>query len=138
MEKIVVVKLVRLGKDGDNFSKDLIAKEERTNVKVHIDYMNEMNANWKTSGRLYIIDEKATKERDEKVYWASLSDKEKAEIKKADDEKVEKLKTEKDAKDKRAKLLLEADALKLEFPKNIPSDKLEKMIDEAKKINGGG
>lgn len=67
MSKIVVAKLVRLGKDGDNFSKDLIAKVERTNAKVDDDYIKEVNANYKTTGRLYVVDEEATEERDSKL-----------------------------------------------------------------------
>lgn len=63
MSKIVVAKLVRLGKDGDNFSKGLEAKVERTNAKVDEDYLREFNANWKTSGRLYIVDKEATEKR---------------------------------------------------------------------------
>jgi hypothetical protein len=64
MSKIVVAKLVRLGKDGDNFNKGLIAKEERTNAKVEEDFIKEFNSNWKTSGRLYIVDKEATEKRD--------------------------------------------------------------------------
>lgn len=65
MSKIVVAKLVRLGKDGDSFSKKLEAAVLRTNAKIDDEYLNGFNANWKTSGQLYIVDEKATKEREE-------------------------------------------------------------------------
>lgn len=67
MSKIVVAKLVRLGKDGDSFSKKLEAAEIRTSAKVNEDYVKGFNANWKTSGQLYIINEKATKEREESL-----------------------------------------------------------------------
>jgi hypothetical protein len=67
MSKIVVAKLVRLGKDGDKFKKDLIAQTERTNAKVDEDYVKECNANWETSGRLYIVDKEATEKRNEEV-----------------------------------------------------------------------
>lgn len=67
MNKIVVAKLVRLGKDGDKFKKDLVAQVERTNAKVDIDYLEEFNTNWETSGRLYIIDDKLTEERDKNL-----------------------------------------------------------------------
>jgi hypothetical protein len=106
MEKIVVAKLVRLGKDGDNFSKDLIAKEERTNAKVHMDYLDEMNKNWKTSGRLYIIDEKATKERDEKV-------------------------NPKPKLSERDKLKAKADEMGLTYAKNIKTEKLAELIKDS-------
>ena len=133
MSKIVVARLLRLGKDGDNFSKKMIAQVERTNAKVDDDFVEEFNSNWKTSGRIYEINEKATKERDEKVYWASLSDEEKAEVKKQRAELASKQKIEKEAKDKRLALLSEATELKLEFAKNIPTEKLEAMVTEAKK-----
>lgn len=65
MSKIVVAKLLRLGKDGDKFSKKLIAKVERTNAKVDDEFIKRFNDNWKTSGRIYEIDKEATKLRDE-------------------------------------------------------------------------
>ena len=67
MSKIVVAKKVRLGKDGNKFSKKLIAQVERTNAKVDDEFIKGFNENWKTSGRLYIVDEELTKERDEKL-----------------------------------------------------------------------
>ena len=65
MSKIVVAKLVRLGQDGNSFKKDLIAKTMRTNAKVDDEYLKEFNASWKTRGQLYIIDEDATRVRNE-------------------------------------------------------------------------
>ncbi len=67
MSKIVVAKLLRLGKDGDNFSKKLIAQVERANAKIDDDFIKSFNTNWKTSGRIYEIDKEATKLRDEKL-----------------------------------------------------------------------
>lgn len=53
--------------DGDKFKKDLIAKEERTSVKIQETEVKKYNKLWETTGRLYVIDEGATTERDAKV-----------------------------------------------------------------------
>lgn len=66
MERIVVANLYRLGKDGDSFSKKF-KTEVRSRAKVTEDYVKRVNANWATGGMIYKIDEKATKERDEKL-----------------------------------------------------------------------
>jgi len=108
MSKIVVCALHRLGKDGDSFSKKLVAKVERTNVKIGNDYVKEFNANWRTSGRVYVIDEKLTAERDK-----LLSEKSK----------------DKGAKS-RAELKKEADELGLVYSSNIPTKKLIELIKE--------
>lgn len=102
MNKIVVAKLVRLGKDGDKFSKGLVAKIERTNAKVDEDYIKEHNANWRTSGRLYIVDKEATEKRNSDV----------KEVKQPD----------------RDALKAKATELKLEFKANIKTDALIKLI----------
>ena len=60
---IVVAKLLRLGKDGDKYKKDLVAKVERTNAKLDEDYIKLFNANWRRSGRLYVIDKEKTAAR---------------------------------------------------------------------------
>lgn len=113
MSKIVVAKKVRLGMDGDQFNKDLIAKVERTNAKVDDEYLKDFNKNWKTSGRLYIVDEKATAERD-----ASLT---------------KEAKPSKDSsKDVREALKKEADDMGLEYPKNISNEKLAELISNKK------
>lgn len=67
MSKIVVCKLVRLGMDGDKFKKELVAQEERTSVKITKEEMTKQNKLWKTTGRLYILDEDKTKEREAQV-----------------------------------------------------------------------
>lgn len=67
MSKILVCKKVRLGQDGGKFKKNLEAKVERTNLKIEEHLMDEFNANWKVSGRLYVVDDKATKERNAKL-----------------------------------------------------------------------
>lgn len=61
--EILVCKKLRLGKDGDSFSKKLIAQEERTSVKITRGDMEEFNKSWDKSGRLYVIDEEKTAER---------------------------------------------------------------------------
>jgi len=65
MQKIIVAKLVRLGKDGDSFSQKLIAQVMRTNAKVTEQYIEQFNSNWKDRGQMYIVDEEKTKERNE-------------------------------------------------------------------------
>ena len=65
MEKILVCKLHRLAKDGDHFKKNIVAAVLRTNAKIGESYYNRFNANWKTSGQIYELDEAKTKERDE-------------------------------------------------------------------------
>jgi hypothetical protein len=67
MSKLVVCKYVRLAKDGDSFKKDLIASELRTNVKIDDQFVKEHNRSWKTTGHLYIVDEKATKARNDAI-----------------------------------------------------------------------
>lgn len=102
MDKIVVAKLYRLGKDGDKFSKKF-KTEVRSQAKVGEGYLKTFNANWKTSGMIYEIDEKATKERDEKV-----------------NSKV----SERDG------LKAKADKMGLEYAANIPTTKLAELIKE--------
>lgn len=67
MSKIVVAKLVRLGQDGGVFKKELSAKTLRTSVKIDASEMEAFNKLWKQKGQLYILDEEATKKRDEKL-----------------------------------------------------------------------
>ena len=66
MEKIVVAKLSRLGKDGNKFSKEF-KKELRSNVKISEDYVKEFNKNWKTRGQFYEIDKEATEKRNSQL-----------------------------------------------------------------------
>jgi hypothetical protein len=103
--KIVVATLYRLGKDGDKFSKDFKTKM-RSKAKVNEDYVNTVNANWKTSGQLYVIDEAATKERDELVLKANNPI----------------------AKLTRDELKEKADELEIEYPKNIKTAKLIELL----------
>ncbi len=107
MSKIVVAKLVRLGKNGDRFDKKMIAKEERTSVKIDNEQIEMFNKNWEVSGRLYVIDEEATKERN-------------------------KLFTPKDMPD-RDELKKEAESLGIEFKGNIKTKQLIELINQAKK-----
>lgn len=85
MSKIVVAKLVRLGKDGDKFSQKMIAKTERINAKVDDEFIKEFNENWETSGRMYVINDKLTKERDESLN----SKKEKKDVTKKEDPELQ-------------------------------------------------
>lgn len=114
MEKTLVCKLFRLGKDGDRFKDDLIAATLRTRVLVGADYVARFNKNSHISGQRYEIDEKATKERD-----AIKSGKPKA-----------------DPIDKeiREALKAKADSLGIEYAKNLSNEKLDKLISE--KENG--
>jgi gamma-glutamylcyclotransferase (GGCT)/AIG2-like uncharacterized protein YtfP len=100
--KIVVATLYRLGKAGDSFNKDFKTKL-RSKAKVSEDYVNTVNANWKTAGQLYVIDEKATKERDELVAPQTLD---------------------------RDALKKQADDMGLEYAKNIKTEKLADLIKE--------
>ena len=65
--EIVVCKKYRLGKDGDSFSQKLKAETERESVKISRGDFEKFNQSWKVSGRLYEIDEEATKARNEKL-----------------------------------------------------------------------
>jgi hypothetical protein len=105
MNRIVVADLYRLGKDGDKFSKDFKTKV-RSKAKVGEDYVNTCNANWITSGLLYVIDEKATKERDELVLKANNPL----------------------AKMTRDELKEKADELEIEYAKNIKTAKLIELL----------
>ena len=105
MDKIVVANLFRLGKDGDKFSMKFKTKV-RSKAKVGEDYVKTFNANWKTSGMIYEIDEKATKERDEKVLKANNPL----------------------AKMTRDELKEKADELEIEYPKNIKTAKLIELL----------
>jgi len=105
--KIVVATLYRLGKAGDSFNKDFKTKM-RSKAKVTEDYVNTVNANWKTAGQLYVIDEKATKERDELVNKPNDSI----------------------AKLTRDELKEKADEMGIEYPKNIKTEKLKELIKE--------
>ena len=67
MGKIVVAKLIRLGKDGDTFNKKLVGKVLRERAIVEEAYVKEFNKNWKTSGQLYEINTKATTERNKSL-----------------------------------------------------------------------
>lgn len=102
MSKIVVAKKVRLGKDGDAFKKDLVAQVERTNVKIDDEYIKEFNQDWKTTGRLFIIDKEATEKRNS---------------------------TDKPDRDA---LKAKATELGLEFKANIKTDVLIKLIEDNK------
>jgi len=127
MSKIVVAKLVRLGKDGDHFKKDMIAKEMRTNAKVDDEYLKEFNSQWKKRGQLYIIDKEATAERDRIIDGEpELTQEQKEKIEKDKQEKVAR-KAERDA------LKEEAKDLKLEYPKTITNEKLKELIEDKKK-----
>lgn len=64
---LLVCKLYRLAKDGDNFSKELKAATLRTNAKISQEYLDQKNAGWKISGQLYEVDEEATKKRNEAI-----------------------------------------------------------------------
>lgn len=67
MSKIVVAKLIRLGKDGDKYKKDIHAHIMRTSAKVEVSYIEEFNKRWETSGQLYIVDKELTAKRDEEI-----------------------------------------------------------------------
>lgn len=105
MDKIVVANLFRLGKDGDKFSMKF-KTGVRSKAKVGVDYVKTFNANWKTSGMVYEIDEKATKERDESVLKANNPI----------------------AKLTRDELKEKADEMGIEYPKNIKTEKLIELI----------
>ena len=107
MERIVVANLFRLGKDGDKFSKDF-KKIVRSRAKVTESYVKGINANWKMGGMIYEIDEKATKERDEKLLNLTVQ---------FDSKTV----TRDELKDK-------ADKMELTYAKNIKTDKLFELI----------
>lgn len=109
MGKIVVAKLLRLGKDGDKFSKDLVAQVMRTNAKVDEDYIKQFNSTWQDRGQLYVIDEEKTKERNEQ---AELSDPKQLSIREA--------------------LKKEADELGIKYAKNISNEKLAELISNHK------
>ena len=113
MSKIMVAKLVRLGINGNNFDKKLIAKVERTNAKIDDEQIERFNQSWKTSGRLYIVDEDLTKERNNELAKKAP---------KADD----------NSKAIREALKAEADDLGIEYKKNIKTEALSVLISEAK------
>ena len=115
MGKIKVYKLVRLGQDGDKFKKNMIAKELRTNAKLDEDFVKEYNKTWDVSGHLYILNEEATKKRDEK-----LKKKEAPEKPKGNGLQI------------RNALKKEADELGLEYPKNTTNEKLAELISDKK------
>ena len=112
MDKIVVANLYRLGKDGDKFSKTFKTRV-RSKAKIGEDYVKKCNANWKTSGQIYEIDEVATKERDEEI---ALSKNKKLMVQ---FNKVEITRDE---------LKEKADGLGITYPKNIKTDKLFELI----------
>lgn len=66
-DKNVVAKLYRLGKDGDTFNKEY-KTPIRTRVIVEREYVEQSNEDWQKKGQLYEVDEKATKERWEKLF----------------------------------------------------------------------
>lgn len=110
--KIVVATLYRLGKAGDSFNKDFKTKM-RSKAKVSEDYVNTCNANWKTAGQLYVIDEKATKERDELL----------------NPPKKENLKfIINEIEITRDQLKEKANEMGIEYPKNIKTDKLIELL----------
>lgn len=54
--------LYQLGRvDGNQFSKDS-RKIIRENVKMHDNYVRELEATWRDRGKLFVVDEKATEE----------------------------------------------------------------------------
>lgn len=113
MGKVVVCKVVRLGKDGDKFKKGLVAKVLRNNAKLDEDYVKEQNESWKTSGVYHEVDLKATSERNEKLEKSSEpSDAEKKAIR-------EEAKTE-------------AASLGIEYSASISTANLLKKIEEKK------
>lgn len=66
MGKIVVADLFRLGKNGDKYDENLKVPL-RTNVKIDSDHIKSFNAQKSTSGQMYVVKEKETKERDEQI-----------------------------------------------------------------------
>lgn len=108
MNRIVVCRKVRLGSDGGKFSRKLIAAVELSACKITDDYMEEQNRNWKISGRYYELDEKATKEREERIA--------------KENDPISKM-TRDELKEK-------ADEMGIEYPKNIKTEKLIELIKE--------
>lgn len=64
--KIVVADYFRLGRNGDNFDEKLKIKI-RANVKISLADVEKLNAAYLTSGHLYIVNDEATKLRNNKL-----------------------------------------------------------------------
>jgi len=118
MNNIVVAKLIRLGKDGDKFKKEMTAQVERTNAKIDRDYVEDYNKHWKTRGRIYIIDEKATIERNKLLSGDSPLSRDDLKAKAASEQLL------------RDDLKAQATELGIEFKNNIKTDVLIKKIAE--------
>ena len=112
MSEIKVCKLIRLAKDGDHFKKDVTAHVMRTSAKIPADYIEQFNSQWKSRGQLYIVDEEATKNRNELVA-----------------KKMAKNAPENDGEVSRDQLKEIADSLGIEYAKNIKTEKLQELID---------
>ena len=102
MSRTVICKKLRLGKDGNTYSKKLIAEVERTNAKISESYVKEFNKNYKNSGRIYVIDEEATAKRDALIKSKATPD--------------------------RDALKKQATEMGLEFKNNITTKKLQDLI----------
>lgn len=66
MSNMVVADLYKLGRiDGNQFDKD-IKKLERKSCKITKQWMEQTNSNWIDTGRIYVVNDKATEEYLEK------------------------------------------------------------------------
>ena len=66
MGKVVVAKLYRLGRDGDKV-KEEYKTELRSRVVIDEDDVIRFNAGKEISAQMYVIDEAATKKRNQKI-----------------------------------------------------------------------